>query len=128
MPGTEQPEPISMGMRLARQAKTPENTVHDEGDTGHVADVLQDCQEEEQHEHLRHKAQHRAHAADDALGDQVLQPLGNAGAFQPAFHRHRHPAPRAKGGRFRLFSGGSLLVHGQGHAFRPPGVPSSASS
>ena len=52
---------------LAGKAELAEDTVHDEGDAGHVAHVLQNGQHQEQHQHLRHEAQHRAHAADDAV-------------------------------------------------------------
>ena len=52
---------------LAGQAELTEDTVHDKGDTSHVANVFEDGQQEEQHDHLRHEAQHRANAADDAV-------------------------------------------------------------
>ncbi len=34
--------------------------VHNESDTGHIADILQNGQQQEQDQHLRHKAQHCA--------------------------------------------------------------------
>ena len=45
---------------LAGEAELAEDPVHDEGDTGHVADVLQNGQHQKQHQHLGHEAQHRA--------------------------------------------------------------------
>ena len=69
---------------LAGEAKAAEDTVHDESDTGHVAHVLQDSQQKEQHQHLRHEAQHRAHAGHDAVLDQAVEPaaLGHAQSAQ----------------------------------------------
>src|SRR5699024_2215582 len=50
---------------LARQAEPAEDAVHHEGDAGHVADVLQNGQQEAQDQDLGHKAQGRAHAGHD---------------------------------------------------------------
>ena len=68
---------------LAGQTELTEDTVHDEGDTSHVADVFKDSQQEEQHQHLRHKAQHRAAAADNTINNQTAQPARTANAVQP---------------------------------------------
>ena len=76
---------------LAGEAELPENPVHDEGDSGHVAHVLQNGQHEEQHQHLGHKAQHRAHAGDDAVGHQAGEPLGAAPALQQGTGAVREP-------------------------------------
>ena len=76
---------------LARQAELAEDAVHDEGDTGHVAHVLQNGQHEEQHQHLRNKADHRAHAGDDAVAYQPHQPAGGTDALQPAAHGLLNP-------------------------------------
>ena len=51
---------------LAGEAEAAEDAVHDERDARHIAAILQDAQQQEQHEHLRHEAEHRADAADDA--------------------------------------------------------------
>ena len=59
---------------LAREAEAPEDPVHDEGDAGHVADVLQDAQQEHQHQNLGHKAQHCANARHDAVLDETVEP------------------------------------------------------
>ena len=76
---------------LARQAELSENTVHNEGDTRHVADVFQNGQEEEQHQHLRYKTQHRADAADDTVSDQAYQPIGRTDLGQPLNNGRLHP-------------------------------------
>ena len=67
---------------LTGQAELAEDTVHDEGDTGHIADVLQDGQQEEQDQHLRHEAQNCADTGDDAVHDQAVQPACHADALQ----------------------------------------------
>ena len=77
--------------RLAGQAELAEDTVHDERDARHVAAVLQDGQEDEQHENLRHEAQNRADTGDDAVHDQAVQPVGNAEAAQQVIQQHRMP-------------------------------------
>ena len=41
---------------------------------GHIAHVLQNGQQEEQHQHLRHEAQHRAHTGHNAVLDQPVEP------------------------------------------------------
>ena len=57
---------------LTGQAKATEHAVHDEGDAGHVAAVLQEGQHHEQQEHLRHKAEDSAQAADDTVTDERI--------------------------------------------------------
>ena len=42
------------------------DTVHDEGDTGHIAHILQNGQQEEQHQHLGNEAQNCADTGNDA--------------------------------------------------------------
>ena len=56
---------------LAGQAELAEDTVQNEGDTGHVAAGLQERQQQEQHEHLRHEAENRADTGDDTVKDQA---------------------------------------------------------
>ena len=72
---------------LTGQAELTEDTVHDEGDTGHIADVLQDGQQEEQDQHLGNEAQDRADTGDDAVHDQAVQPARHADALQEAAQR-----------------------------------------
>ena len=73
MPGTPQPVPIEHGNKgLTRQAEFTEYPVHDKGDPGHIAAGLQEGQEEEQHQHLGHKAQHCAHTGNNTIQNQAL--------------------------------------------------------
>ena len=57
---------------LTGQAKAAEHAVHDEGDAGHVAAVLQEGQHHKEQEHLRHKAEDGTQTADDAVADQRI--------------------------------------------------------
>ena len=75
---------------LAGQAETAEDTVHDEGDTGHIAHILQDGQQEEQDQHLGNEAQNCADTGNDAVHDQAVQPACHADALQEAAQRARH--------------------------------------
>ena len=75
---------------LAGQAKAAENTVHDEGNTRHVAASLQECQEDEQNEHLRHKAENRADTGNDTVQNQTGQPVCTADAGQSLFYKYRN--------------------------------------
>ena len=72
---------------LAGQAETAEDTVHDEGDTGHIAHILQDGQQEEQDQHLGNEAQNCADTGNDAVHDQAVQPACHADALQEAAQR-----------------------------------------
>ena len=65
---------------LTGQAKATEHAVHDEGDAGHIAAVLQEGQHHEQQEHLRDKAEDGAQAADDAVADQRIDQATVLGA------------------------------------------------
>ena len=66
--------------RLTGQAKAAEHAVHDEGNAGHVAAVLQEGQHHEQQEHLRHKAEDGAQAANDTVADQRIDQAAVLGA------------------------------------------------
>ena len=57
---------------LTGQAKAAEHAVHDEGDAGHIAAVLQEGQHHKEQEHLRHKTEDGAKAADDTVADQRI--------------------------------------------------------
>ena len=65
---------------LTGQAKAAEHAVHDEGDAGHIAAVLQEGQHDEQQEHLRDEAEDGAQAADDAVADQRIDQATVLGA------------------------------------------------
>ena len=62
---------------LAGQAEAAEDSVHNEGDTGHIAHILQNSQQEAEYQDLGHKAQHRAHTGHNAVLDQAVQPGGH---------------------------------------------------
>ena len=73
MAGTEQPKPMSMGTNApAGEADLPQQLIHHEGHPGHVAGVLQDGEEEEQHHDDGQEAQHAAHPGEDAVDDQAV--------------------------------------------------------
>ena len=59
---------------LSGQAKTPKNPVHDKRNSRHISAVLQQRQKQEQNHKLRHKADDRSHAADEAVHNQANQP------------------------------------------------------
>ena len=58
---------------LAGQAEAAEDPVHDEGDAGHIAAVLQHRQQQEEHQHLGNKAQYSAHTGHNAILDQAVE-------------------------------------------------------
>ena len=64
---------------LTGQAELTEKPVHDKGNTGHIAAIFQNGQEQEQHQHLRNEAQNCTNATHDAVHDQAVQPGGNDG-------------------------------------------------
>ena len=65
---------------LTGQAKAAEHAVHDEGDAGHIAAVLQERQHHKEQEHLRHKAEDGTQTADDAVADQRIDQATVLGA------------------------------------------------
>ena len=67
---------------LAGETELAEDTVHDEGDTRHVATVLKDAEHQEEDEHLGHEAEDRADAGEDTVGDQTHQPGGDVPALE----------------------------------------------
>ena len=65
---------------LTGQAEAAEHAVHDEGDAGHVAAVLQEGQHHKEQEHLRHEAEDGAQAADDTVTDERIDQTAVLGA------------------------------------------------
>ena len=65
---------------LTGQAKAAEHAVHDEGDAGHIAAVLQEGQHHKEQEHLRDEAEDSAQTADDAVADQRIDQAAVLGA------------------------------------------------
>ena len=55
---------------LTGKAELAEHTVENERDTGHVAAGFEEREEQEEDEHLRHEAEHRADTGDDTVKDQ----------------------------------------------------------
>lgn len=56
----------------ARQADAAQQLIHDKRNARHVARVLQNCEEEEQHHDYRQKAQHAADAGKHAVNDKAV--------------------------------------------------------
>ena len=84
---------------LAAQAELTEHAVEHEGDTRHIAAGLQERQQQEQHQHLRHKAENRADARHDTIQDQAAQPLCAADLLKAVADEHRNAGnPHAIGG------------------------------
>ena len=102
---------------LTRQAELTEHAVQNEGDTGHVAASLQERQQQEQHQHLRHKAQNRADASHDTIQNQAAEPLGAADLLQTVADEHRDAGnPHAVSGSVGsavafLVLGVQVLIH-----------------
>ena len=65
---------------LTGQAKAAEHAVHDKGDAGHIAAVLQEGQHHKEQEHLRDEAEDGAQAGDDAVADQRIDQASVLGA------------------------------------------------
>ena len=90
---------------LAGQAELAEDTVENEGDTGHVAAGFEEGQHQEQNEHLRHEAEDRADTGDDAVEDQAVQPavLRDVAGIQQVFDQNGNAGdPHAVVGGIRL--------------------------
>lgn len=54
---------------FAGKAEFTEYPVHNKSDPRHISRILQHSKEEEQDDYLRHKAEYRAHTADNAIHD-----------------------------------------------------------
>ena len=74
---------------LTGQAKAAEHAVHDEGDAGHVAAVLQEREHHEQQEHLRDKAHDGADAGHDTVADKGVNKTAVLGAARHKGVMHR---------------------------------------
>ena len=107
---------------LTGQAEAAEDPVHNEGDTGHVAAVLQNGQEEEQQQHLGHEAQHSAHAGDNTIQDKSGQQLIAVDGLQSVCDDgvKAGDVHGAVIGRIRLLhlGGGLEVLHGDGDGVR----------
>ena len=63
-----------------------ENPVHDKGNSCHISAGLQKGQEDEKHQHLRHKSKHSAHAGHNTVQYKALKPVCTANCIKYAFH------------------------------------------
>jgi len=120
---------------LAGETEAAEHAVEHEGDARHVAARLHEREQEEQHEHLRHKAEHRAHARDDTVENEAAEPVGAADGVERVPDQHGNAGhPNAVvggvglleavffkvGHRVRIGHGvGLLLVRAVGHGVEP---------
>ena len=71
------------------EADFAQQLIHDEGDAGHVAGVLENGQEEEEHHNDRQEAEHTAHAGENAVDDEAMYNRVDPGAPQRAVDRRR---------------------------------------
>ena len=58
--------------RFTGKTELTEDTVHDEGDTRHIAAGLKERKENEEDQHLRYKAEDCADTGNNAVQDQAL--------------------------------------------------------
>mgnify|MGYP000137387472 CR=1 FL=1 len=91
--------------KLFRKAEPAEEPVQNERDTGHIAAVLKGSKKQEQHQHLRNKAEDRADAGDYAVKYQAAEPLGTVALVQSTLNKDGDAGdPYAVVGRIRLFA------------------------
>ena len=64
------------------QTELTEDTVHDECDTCHVTTGLQECQEDEQYQHLGYETKHCTDTGYNTVKDQSFQPVGTSDRIQ----------------------------------------------
>ena len=72
---------------LAGQADLPQQLVHDKGHPGDIAAVLHHGQEEEQGDDDGQKAEHAAHAGEDAVDDQAVDGRIHMDGGEPGVRR-----------------------------------------
>ena len=75
---------------LTGKAELAEDTVENEGDTGHVAAGLEEGEHQEQNQHLRHEAEHRADTGDDTVEDQAVEPVSRTGGVKRIADQNGH--------------------------------------
>ena len=73
---------------FAGKSELAEDTVEYKRDTRHVTASLQKCKQQEQNQHLRHKAEHRADTGNNTVKNQPAEPIGSAGRLQTVFNQH----------------------------------------
>ena len=105
---------------LAGKTELAEDTVEYKGDTRHIAAGLKEGQHQKQHQHLRHKAEHRAHTGDNTVKDKPAQPVRRVRRLKPRSNEHRDAGdPHAVVGRvgsvkavFLEIGDGVQIAHG----------------
>ena len=75
---------------FAGEAEFAEDTVHDKSNAGHISAAFQESQENKQYQHLGNESQNRAHAGNDTVKDQALEPSRAVDAYQKAFDSRRN--------------------------------------
>ena len=78
---------------FAGQAEFAQEPVHNEGHPGHIAHILQQGQQEGQHQNLGHKAQHRAHTGQNAVHHQAVKPIAHMQRPKNRAQSIRNPLP-----------------------------------
>ena len=63
-----------------------QRTIHNKGRARHIADILQNGEEEKQQQYLRQKGKHRTQASDDAVTDKARGPIRSANSGEQAAH------------------------------------------
>ena len=78
---------------LAGEAELTENTVHDEGNSCHVADILKDGKQQEEYQHLRYETEHGTNAGHDAVLDEAVEngALSDMKRGENAVYKSRNP-------------------------------------
>ena len=66
---------------LAGQTEPAEQTVHDKRYTGHISNVFQNAQHQEQYKHLRYKAEYSADTVNNTICHEADKPVCRTKAF-----------------------------------------------
>ena len=91
IPGTPQPEPISIGIKDLPERPNLRNTsIHDEGNSCHVSASFQECQEDEQDQDLRNESENRTKTCYDTIQDQTSQPFCTADFVKYILNQNRN--------------------------------------
>ena len=59
---------------LSGETELAEDPVHNESDAGHITDILNDSQQQEEDQHLRDKAEDRADTGDNTILNEAVEP------------------------------------------------------
>ena len=75
---------------LTRQTELPEDTIHNECNTSHITASFQDCQQDEQYQHLRNETQYCTNTGNNTIQNQALQPVCTVDCFQTVSNQNRN--------------------------------------